>query len=302
MITSNDLELRTELTLGTLESNAEAIQLFVLDRLKDYTPENYIGKADEAKADRAVLNNAEKALNTRRLELERQYMAPFATFKAIITDTCKALKQASGALDDIVKAEEEREKTEKAEKIQEYWDASGFTLFDVTQVYNSKWLNKTTKLKDVYAEIDQIQKKTFDDLAVIDNFNKDDIPLIKAVYLESLDLASALAKANQLKDNRDRLAKEAKQREVLETRNALDAQRKSEVEDINASIKEDRADLLVAAALDLPENQPEKKQIYACVFTGTADNLLLLRREMTKLNITYTKLEPKGNGVYVEEK
>lgn len=70
MLESKDLELQSRLTIGTLESNAEAIRKVVLKHLEDYTPENYIGRADEAKADKALLNKAEKALNTKRLELE----------------------------------------------------------------------------------------------------------------------------------------------------------------------------------------------------------------------------------------
>lgn len=300
MLTSTDLELRTELTLGTLESNAEHIKNFVEEHLKDYTPENYIGQADKAKADRAVLNNAEKALNSRRLELERKYMEPFNNFKGLINDACKMLKTASGELDAIVKAEEEREKAEKFEKIQEYWNNTGFSLFDISRVFNAKWTNKTTKLKDVYAEIDQIQKRTFDDLAVIENFPKEDVPLIKAVYLETLVLSDAVAKAKQLNENRDRLAREKKEREEVETMQALKLQRASELEEVNEVAQGHGIEGLVAAAMDL-EEQPEEKEEYALVFKGTRDQLLNMKREMTRLGITYKNLTAKGNGVYVQE-
>ena len=63
MLESKDLELQSRLTIGTLESNAEAIRKVVLKHLEDYTPENYIGRAVEAKADKALLNKAEKGLN-----------------------------------------------------------------------------------------------------------------------------------------------------------------------------------------------------------------------------------------------
>ncbi|WP_415749110.1 DUF1351 domain-containing protein, partial [Treponema peruense] len=141
MLESKDLELQSRLTIGTLESNAEAIRQVVLTHLKDYTPENYIGRADEAKAD--------KALNSKRLELEREYMEPFNKFKITITETCKAIKAASAGLDEIVKAEEERERGEKWEKIEDYWNKTGFSLFDITDLAKitdiKKWTNKTAK-------------------------------------------------------------------------------------------------------------------------------------------------------------
>lgn len=119
MLESKELELQSRLTLGTLESNAEAIRQIVLKHLEDYTPENYIGRADEAKADKALLNKAEKSLNAKRLELECEYMAPFNKFKITITETCKAIKAASAALGLEIKPE-------KTEALEEY--ALVFTL------------------------------------------------------------------------------------------------------------------------------------------------------------------------------
>lgn len=210
MLESKELELQSRLTLGKLESNAEAIRQIVLKHLEDYTPENYIGRADEAKADKALLNKTEKSLNAKRLELEREYMEPFNKFKITITETCKAIKAASAGLDEIVKAEDERERGEKWEKIEEYWNKTGFSLFDITDLAKitdiKKWTNKTAKLKDVLAEIDAIQKKTFDELKILEQFPQEDVSLLKTVYLDTLSITEAMQKANQLKANRERLA------------------------------------------------------------------------------------------------
>lgn len=300
MLTSNELELQSTLTLGTLESNAESIKALVLAKLQDYTPENYIGKAAEAKADRAVLNNAEKALNAKRLELERQYMEPFNKFKATITDTCKAIKQASAGLDEIVKGEENREKEEKFMKIQEYWNKTGFSLFDISQVFDAKWTNKSTKLQDVYAEIDAIQKKTFDDLKILENFPTEDVALLKTEYLNTLDITQAMQKAEQLKANRDRLAREAKEREAIEAKRAQQEQRKEETAELNDLGSALEVNNLAAASLgiEIEPEKTEKKETFALVLKGTREQLLEVRRFMTRTGVTYDKLEDKGNGVY----
>lgn len=300
MLTSNELELQSTLTLGMLESNAESIKALVLAKLQDYTPENYIGKAAEAKADRAVLNNAEKALNAKRLELERQYMEPFNKFKATITDTCKAIKQASAGLDEIVKGEENREKEEKFMKIQEYWNKTGFTLFDISKVYDVKWTNKSTKLQDVYAEIDAIHKKTFDDLKILENFPAEDIALLKTEYLNTLDITQAMQKAEQLKANRDRLAREAKEREAIEAKRAQQEQRKEETAELNDLGSAPEVNNLAAASLgiEIEPEETEKKETFALVLKGTREQLLEVRRFMTRTGVTYDKLEDKGNGVY----
>lgn len=305
MLTSNELELHSTLTLGTLTTNAEQIRQLVLEKLQDYTPANYEGRVDEAKSDRALLNKAEKALNERRLELEKQYMEPFNKFKTLINETCKAIKQASGGLDEIVKAEEAREQEMKFEEIQNYWNKTEFSLFDISKVYNDKWTNKTTKLKDVYEEIDKIQKKTFDDLKVLDNFPKEDIPLLKTVYLETLDITKAMAQAEQLKQNREKLARENVEREAQRKAAALRNQAQEEAADQRYEERREAAgtDDLAALALGLEINQikAEEEEEYALVFRGTREKLQMLRNFMTQQEITYDRLENKGNGVYTME-
>lgn len=302
MITSNELELRSTLTLGTLESNAEVIRDLVLSKLKDYTPENYIGKAAEAKQDRAVLNNAEKALNAKRLELERSYMEPFNKFKSTIKETCEAIKKASAGLDEIVKGEENRERAEKEAEILAYWESTGFSLFSLDKVFNDKWTNKTTKLKDVYDEIDKLQKKTFDELKIIENFPAEDVPLLKTVYLDTLNISEAMQRADQLKANRDRLAREKVEREAIEKQKQLKAQEAEERQEIKDDLARQNSDVdnLVAQALGLEVEQEagDKEESGALVFHGTHNSLLALKRYMTDNGITYEKLEAKGDGVY----
>lgn len=298
MLTSEDLELKTTVTPGKLETNAEVIKELVLQELEKYTPDKFIGKAAEAKEARAILNNSEKLLNSRRLELERQYMEPFNKFKATITDACKAIKQASGALDEIVKSEENREKEVKTVQIKEYWIKTGFTLFDIDKVFDPKWLNKTTKLQDVHAEIDRIQKKTFDDLKVLENFPAEDVALLKTTYLDSLDITQAMQKAQQLKDNRDRLAREAKEREAIAVKQATAQQRKEETKDFNDLYAHPETKDMVSAALEIEPETVETREEYALVIKGTREQLLEVRRFMTRTGVTYKKLEDKGNGVY----
>lgn len=303
MLTSNELELSTSLTLGTLKSNAETIRDLVAQKLADYTPENYEGRADDAKADRAVLNKAEQALNAKRLELERSYMAPFDEFKKTITETCKMLKNASAALDEIVKGEESREKEAKRQEIQKLWDDTGFDLFPLEKVFDTKWLNKTTKIKDITAAISTIQQKTFDELKVLENFPAEDVALLKTVYLDTLNITEAMKRADQLKANRDRLAKEKAERELREQRLATDAQRKDELTEQKQEDGRVEASNLadVALGLDIKEVKGEKRESIALLFTGTFEQLMKVRRFLTEEGLTYKKLTDHGDGIYIDQ-
>jgi len=302
MLTTNELELRANLSLGTLESNALQLKELVLSKLDDYRPELYEGRTAEAKADRALLNTAEKQLNARRLELEREYMAPFLAFKGQIQDTCSAIKAASSKLDDIVKAEEQREKDEKRAQIADYWESTGFTLFSLDSVFDSKWLNKSAKLKDIKSAIDDIIKKAFTDLEILDKFPAEDVPLLKTVYLETQDISVAMAKAESLKAARDRLAREKAEKEITEQKALLNAQKKAETIEGYKNMEADDASRTAFMALDIePEQKEEPTMEFALVLRGTRNQLLSIRSYMTIQEVTYTKLIDKGDGIYTKE-
>ena len=297
MLTFNELTLTSSLSLGKLETNAEQLKELVLNKLSEYTPENYVGKIVEAKNDRAVLNNAEKMLNSKRLELEKEYMQPFLVFKNTIAQTCTAIKQASAKLDEIVKAQENSEKEIKRVKISEYWNRKNFTLFNLDKIFNEKWLNKSTKIKDIENEIDAKIKQTFDDLKVLDNFPEEDRALLKTIYLQTLNLSDATAKAQELKANRDRLAFEKKEGAEFEKQSQLRQQLKNEVQEVNQIEAEKKNSSLIAQALEITPDAP-KVEDYALLFHGTRDQLLELKRYMTKEGITYQKLKDNGGGIY----
>jgi DNA repair exonuclease SbcCD ATPase subunit len=298
MIDSKELALTSTLTIGALETNAAAIKAVVLEKLKDYTAENYIGKVDEAKRDKAELNAAEKALNAKRLELEREFMRPFLTFKDTINETCRAIKEASGKIDVIVKEVEAQEKEKKRAEIQRIWDAQGFTLYGIERVFNDKWLNKTFKIKDIEAEIAAAIKKTFDDLKVIEALPAEDVPLIKTVYLDTLSISDAMSHAQQLKDNRERLAREEKERQQQAINAQLQEQREEEKHQARVDQAAERVEALAAEALEIKQEPVEKLETFALILTGKRDDLLLVRKYMTTLGVTYIKLQESEEGTW----
>ncbi len=207
-----------EKTLGNLVTNAKDIKAYVEEKLKEYSVDNYAGDAKQAAKDKAEINAAIKTLNDRRIALEKEWNMPFAEFKNIISETCDMMKTASGKLDVIVKAKEEEEKAHKKAQIAELWNGKNFNLVPLERVFNTKWLNKTTKLAVVDAEIDTIIKNITGDLASLDAFGED-TAILKDLYLSTLNLQQTLNKGAELKANRDRLAQleaEKKAREEKE--------------------------------------------------------------------------------------
>lgn len=207
-----------EKTLGNLVTNAKDIKAYVEEKLKEYSVDNYAGDAKQAAKDKAEINAAIKTLNDRRIALEKEWNMPFAEFKNIISETCDMMKTASGKLDVIVKAKEEEEKAQKKAQIVELWNGKNFNLVPLDRIFNAKWLNKTTKLAAVDAEIDIIIKNITGDLASLDAFGED-TAILKDLYLSTLNLQQTLNKGAELKANRERLAQleaEKKAREEKE--------------------------------------------------------------------------------------
>jgi hypothetical protein len=208
-----------------LTTNARAILAAVKKQLSGYKAENYTSdKIPEAKRDKAELNAAAKKLNDRRLELEREFNKPFSEFKDTITEACAEIKKASSLIDSVVKEVEEREKSEKRRQLEEAWNGLDCQLFGLEKIWRPEWLNKGYKNKDAIAEMNGRIVTAKANLSLLDRLGESEA---KAYYLSTLDMDSALKKADEIKANRERLAAADEAREA--TRKAENERKAKEV-------------------------------------------------------------------------
>jgi hypothetical protein len=190
-------------SLGELTTNAKNILAMVKKQCSLYVPENYGPEnVADAKRDKADLNALAEKLNKKRLELEREFMKPFGDFKDTINETVSVIKESSGKIDQVVKAVELREREERRKLLEDFFTGLKTELVSFEQVFEPAMLNKTAKVKDSQAAILAKIEKVKADLAVLDRINE---PEAKALYLSSLNLDSALNKADEIKQNRERL-------------------------------------------------------------------------------------------------
>lgn len=215
-LTEKDLTLDVrELTLGTLTTNALQLRDHVAETLERYTPENYSeDNVDQAKADRAILNKAAKDLNDRRIQLERDWNAPLQEFKSIIGDTVKMISEGSAKIDAVVKGVESKAKTEKRAAIEELWEKKGITLLPLSKLWDERWLNKTKRLPAVEKEIGEKLLKIEAELDTLAAVDTEDGDVLRAYYLDCLDLQRTLAYSATLKANRQRLQEEQARRQA----------------------------------------------------------------------------------------
>lgn len=275
-----------EKTLGNLVTNAKDIKAYVAEKLKEYSVDNYAGDAKQAAKDKAEINAAIKTLNDRRIALEKEWNMPFAEFKNVIAETCEMMKTASGKLDLIVKAKEEEEKAQKKAQIVELWNGKNFNLVTLDRVFNAKWLNKTTKLSTVDADIDTIIKNINGDLASLDAFGED-TAILKDLYLSTLNLQQTLNKGAELKANRERLA------QLEAEKKAREEKEKAENETFGIEKAENKAESPETVETEVEvktepkknEEQPNKVEVYTFNVYGNEAEINTVREIADNMGI-----------------
>jgi len=256
-------------TLGELTTNARSILETVRAKLASYSPERYTEEnICEAKKDKAELNAAAKQLNDSRIEYEKQWMRPFEEFKGLVAEACGEIKKASSQIDALVKAVEDREKAEKRRQIEDYFSSLGFEFFTLDRIFLPAWLNKTTKMRDIQGDIQARIAKFNEDMVVLDRIGESDA---KAYYLASLDLKGAMAEADRIKANREKLA----------------AAEKAKAEAPVPTEEKPAADTIPHPA---PAAIPTTLE-YVLRIRGTYEQLSGLRGYMTERGIEYAKVE-----------
>jgi len=290
MLEASSFALEVVQTPGELVTNALEVEKQIDERMAEFSVEVYYDDPDMAKKDRAVFNGLISSVNDYRLTREREWMAPFEAFKAVTERIKSKLKIGSTKLDEIVKAVEETQRNEKRREIEGFFSATGFDLVPLDRLFDSKWLNKGAKMSDVEDELRAKAQKVYSDISTIEGIGIDpaDAVSIKANYLDSLDIGAALALAQRLKANRERLAQEAKDREARKHAEHLEAQAAELRVDTVAEVRADKVASVAAEALELPKDPIIR---YVLEFRGTRSQLINLRAYMTREGIEYDKIE-----------
>lgn len=265
-----------EKTLGNLVTNAKDIKAYVAEKLKEYSVENCESVKDAANK-KAEINNAIKTLNDRRIALEKEWNLPFQEFKEIIAETTGMMKTVSSNLDAIVKEQENREKEAKKASIEKLWAAKRFNLVPLARVFNMKWLNKTTKLTSVDAELDDIIKRINGDLASLDAFGED-TETLKDLYLSTLNLQITLSKGAELKANRERLA-------AMEAQRKIEAEKEQEAIPAEITNKTVRTETVKPVEEENPEPKEQEKQVYKFNIYGEENEVASVREIAQQLGI-----------------
>ena len=242
-ISFNYEELKAELTKACEEYKSIA-----------YTSETI----DDAKKDRAKLNNLKTQLNSFRLEKQREYMEPFTLFKDQVDDLIGIIGDASSAIDAQVKEYETAQKEEKKRQITELFQKTGFPDWAVLDaIFDCRWLNKGETLSAIGDELASWKKKIDTDCNAIGRAFSD--PSIQAAaltrYHQTLDVDISLQYGDAMAAEKKRV-EEA--RAEAEAKAAKAAEEPAQEE--SAAIPQQKEESAAVSQQNPEPEKPEKHQ------------------------------------------
>lgn len=227
---------------------------------------------------RAELNKTAKAINDRRLAIEKEISQPITEFKEKCNEIKKLYEESSSLLDKQIKVFEEQEKQSRKDKIEVIFNENVKELADVLSldsIFNEKWLNKGSWKDGKFAlenelleKIDIIRK----DLITIEGLNSEYEIELKNDYLTHFELGEVIIKNNKLQEQKELLNKQKE-----ETKNVVEEQRKEEIKEmINRPVK-------------IEEIDPMKT--YTLRITGTLSQQKALRKFLETNKMKFERVE-----------
>lgn len=190
-----------------IENNGEEVKAWLSEVMQKYdglvvTPES----VKSAKEDKAKLNKLRTALEERRKEVKRDYLAPYMKFEEKYKEILALIDKPISAIDTQIKALDEQEQQEKYNRLKGYFDNCMVSSLDVPidvnfdRILNPKWKNKTMKEDALEKEIWDTLCRIKADVEELNSYytGSPHYTAIMNTYMQGYDKACALAYAAAL--------------------------------------------------------------------------------------------------------
>lgn len=223
----NELQVKVNQKLGIIDFNYEEMKQKLSEKMEEYN--DIVVTADTrtiAKKDIASLRKIKKALNDRRIEVKKEYMAPYDEFDSKVKELTALIDEPIELIDKQVKAFEEKEKEEKKKEIEKLYNeliGDNEEYLPLEKIYNKRWENVSFSIKEIEKEI----KESIDgvDLAVatIKGMNSEAEGKALELFKDDLSLSNAITYINQYEQQKAEIqAREEQRRKEEEERKRLE--------------------------------------------------------------------------------
>ena len=249
-----EINLLVEQKNGSIETNSEEIKAALAAKMEEYKGMVFTAESQpEAKRTVASLRKLKKAMNDRRIEIKKTFMAPYTNFEAQVKELDKLIDEPIDFISGQIEEFERRRVEAKKAMICEIYTgimAEHGTVMEylpLDRIYDSRWENSTTTQKAITEAITAHVEHVEKDLDTIRAMESEFEDKGLAKYKATLELSDAIATMNQYQ----------KQKEEILRRQAEGEQRKAEEEARRAAEEEQRKAALVHEEPVVPEVVPD---------------------------------------------
>lgn len=179
--------------------NYEDLKAELEQKCKEY--ENLVYTEDQikmAKDDRAKLNKLKDALNSERIQRQKEWNAPFAEFKTKVDELITIINRPVAMIDKQVKEYDKQQENDKREKIKELWNSlDGPDWLKIENCFSENWLKKSCSMSKVKGCMEEIIAISNRDIATLEQLPEYSFEAIVA-YKKNRKLDEAIAEATKL--------------------------------------------------------------------------------------------------------
>lgn len=219
-----EINLLVEQKNGSIETNSEEIKAALAAKMEEYKGMVFTAESQpEAKRTVASLRKLKKAMNDRRIEIKKTFMAPYTNFEAQVKELDKLIDEPIDFISGQIEEFERRRVEAKKAMICEIYTgimAEHGTVMEylpLDRIYDSRWENSTTTQKAITEAITAHVEHVEKDLDTIRAMESEFEDKGLAKYRATLELSDAITAMNQYQ----------KQKEEILRRQAEEEQRKA---------------------------------------------------------------------------
>ena len=202
-----------------VEWNYSELKQWLTDGLALYKGRVYDdNQMTEAKKNAAELRKLAAAIDGKRKDMKKKFLAPYEEFEAQAKELVGLIDQQVDEIAAQIKAHDDEAKARKLEQIKAlYAEVFGdlAELIPFAKIENPKWLNVTYRMAQVETDLRAKAGAAHAALSSIKALGLDPEldSQVKHTYLETLDLSRALAAKARIEDERAKLAEYERRRQ-----------------------------------------------------------------------------------------
>lgn len=297
-----ELRITTKMEPGTLPEiqwNSSELKEEIQKKAQEYASIAYTdSQTAEMRKDRATLNSLVKAFEEERKQVKKFYAAPYEKFEAQVKEVLEPVRSAIKVIDDGLYEIEQKYRSEKTEKMREYYDMYVGDLRPVIpfeKTVKESMYKKSIKDKHLETTYNSLFNRMREEMEALEELPERfrDKAILK--YMENYSLSEALREGKRLEEM-EKALEERKRKVAEEKAKREEASRKAVQQEETSVSVENRTEEVQETTAETQEAEnatevPEKICTLTFRVCGTKKQLMDLKEYMISNNIQFGKAE-----------